>query len=47
MSIRRISGGLGLSTGISLILMHALHVAVLAGAPAVIGAAVRYACHIP
>jgi hypothetical protein len=47
MSIRRISGGLGLSAGLSFVLMHALHVVVLAGAPAIIGAAVRYACHIP
>ena len=46
MSIRRISGGLGMGAA-QPGLIHVVHLVGLAAAPTVMAAAVRFACHIP
>jgi hypothetical protein len=45
MGIRRATGGLGIGAGLSLVLIHAVHVLAIA-APTAAGAAIGFACHI-
>lgn len=43
--LRRATGGLGIGAGLSFVLLHAVHVAAIS-APAALGAAVGFVCHI-
>lgn len=45
MRVRRATGGLGIGAGLSFVLLHAVHVLALS-APAAVGAAVSFVCHI-
>ncbi len=47
MRLRRVSAGLGIGAGLSFVLVHAVHVAAVTTAPAVVAAAVRFVCHLP
>ena len=45
MRLRRASGGLGIGAGLSLVLLHAVHVLAIS-APLTLGVAVDFVCHI-
>ena len=46
MNVRRLVPGVGIGALLSFGLVHAIHVAVVAAAPAAVAAAFSFACHI-
>lgn len=47
MTLRRLTGGLGLGAMLSFAAVHAVHVLAVTAGPVAVGAAVRFVCHIP
>lgn len=46
MNLRRVTSGLGVGTVLTFGLVHAIHVAAFAAAPAAVAAAVSFVCRI-